>query len=67
MGGRKKRGGGSVSPAPTQIVKAGETTGGENFGGSLSAAKNRDKKKGTLADEQAVGVLAQALVEKLGQ
>lgn len=68
MGGRKKSGGGgSVAPAPAPIVKAGETTGGEDFGGSLSAAKKGDKKKGTLADEQAVGVLARALVEKLGQ
>lgn len=56
-----------MAPAPAPIVKAGETTGGDNFGGSLSAAKKGEKKKGTLADEQAVGVLAQALIEKLGQ
>lgn len=60
MGSRKKK-----SSPP--IVKAGEVTGGESYGGSLAGAKRTDKKKGTLADEQSVGVLTQALVEKLGQ
>lgn len=63
MGGRKKKSSSSKhKPAP--IITAGEVTGGESFGGSLSNIK---KKKGTLADEQGVGVLTQALVEKLGQ
>jgi hypothetical protein len=62
MGGRKKSS--SSSSKPAQVVKAGEVTGGESYGGSLSDVK---KKKGTLADEQSVGVLANALVEKLGQ
>ena len=66
MGGRKKSSSSSVSkPAP--IIKAGEVTGGESYSGSLTGAKNANKKKGTLADEQSAGVLTQALVEKLGQ
>lgn len=66
MGGRKKSSS-SSSSKPTPIIKAGEVTGGESYGGSLAEAKKVDKKKGTLADEQNVGVLTQALVEKLGQ
>lgn len=72
MGGRKKKSGGhssgSVAPAPAPIVKAGEVTGGEDFGGgSLSVAKKKGDKKGTLAQDEMVGALAQAAVDTLGK
>lgn len=70
MGGRKKKSSSSSSApkASAPIVKAGEVTGGQSYEGSLSGAdKKAEKKKGTLADSQNVGVLAQALVDKLGQ
>jgi hypothetical protein len=58
MGGRKKSSSSSSKPKPAPIIKAVEVTGGEAYGGSLAGAKKMDKKKGTLADEQGVGVLA---------
>ena len=70
MGGKRKRGGGSSvpAPAPAPIVKAGEVTGGEDFGvGSLSVAKKKGDKKGTLAQDEMVGALAQAAVDTLGK
>ena len=68
MGGKKKSGGGSSVPAPTPIVKAGEVTGGEDFGGGrLSVAKKKVDKKGTLAQDGIVGALTQAVVDTLGK
>mgnify|MGYP004643362269 CR=1 FL=1 len=68
MGGKKKSGGGSSVPAPAPIIKAGEVTGGDDFGaGSLSVAKKKDDKKGTLAQNDMVGALAQAVVDTLGK
>lgn len=68
MGGKKKSGGHSSVPAPAPIVKAGEVTGGEDFGGgSLSVAKKKGDKKGTLAQDEMVGALAQAVVDTLGK
>ena len=68
MGGKKKSGGRSSVPAPAPIVKAGEVTGGEDFGGgSLSVAKKKSDKKGTLAQDEMVGALAQAVTDTLGK
>ena len=80
MGGRKKRSGGGSAPqaaevaqqqtvpTPEPIVKAGEVTGGGDFGGgSLSVAKKKGNKKGTLAQDEMVGALAQAAVDTLGK
>ena len=68
MGGKKKSGGGSSVPAPAPIIKAGEVTGGDSYGeGSLTGAKKKGDKKGTLADEQLAGALSQAVVDTLGK
>lgn len=66
MGAKKKSGGRSSVPAP--IVKAGEVTGGEDFGGgNPSVAKKKGDKKGTLVQDEMVGALAQAAVDTLGK